>query len=221
MISTCTCLYIGKTEDFLYCSAMKIIVADDHSLVRAGLMQLLKTLPDNHEVIEATSSSEILKLGNDDTDLLLLDLDMPGIGSTKHVEQMCAALPSTAVVIISGNESSHVIYACLDAGAMGFIPKSSNNQVLISAIQLVLSGDQYVPYTFLKQQRLQGDLPEKVTARQAEIWKMIARGQSNKEIARGLHLTEGTVKQHISSLFKILNIHSRSEAMLKAKEIWG
>jgi len=200
---------------------MKIIVADDHSLVRAGLMQLLKTLPDNHEVIEATSSSEILKLGNDDTDLLLLDLDMPGIGSTKHVEQMCAALPSTAVVIISGNESSHVIYACLDAGAMGFIPKSSNNQVLISAIQLVLSGDQYVPYTFLKQQRLQGDLPEKVTARQAEIWKMIARGQSNKEIARGLHLTEGTVKQHISSLFKILNIHSRSEAMLKAKEIWG
>jgi len=104
---------------------------------------------------------------------------------------------------------------------MGFIPKSSSNQVLLNAIQLVLSGDEYVPYTFLKQKRLQGDLPDKVTARQSEIWQLIARGQSNKEIARTLGLTEGTVKQHVAALFKTLNIHSRSEAMLKAQEIWG
>ncbi|OIQ00074.1 MAG: hypothetical protein AUK35_05450 [Zetaproteobacteria bacterium CG2_30_46_52] len=200
---------------------MRIVVADDHSLVRAGLMQLLKTLPDDHDMIEAETRAEVMALADKHINLLLLDLDMPGIGSAKKVEQLCNALPSTAVVVISGNEDSHIIDACLDAGVMGFIPKSSSNQVLLNAIQLVLSGDEYVPYTFLKQKRLQGDLPDKVTARQSEIWQLIARGQSNKEIARTLGLTEGTVKQHVAALFKTLNIHSRSEAMLKAQEIWG
>jgi len=200
---------------------MRIVVADDHSLVRAGLMQLLKTLPDDHDMIEAETRAEVMALADKHINLLLLDLDMPGIGSAKKVEQLCNALPSTAVVVISGNEDSHIIDACLDAGVMGFIPKSSSNQVLLNAIQLVLSGDEYVPYTFLKQKRLQGDLPDKVTARQSEIWQLIARGQSNKEIARTLGLTKGTVKQHVAALFKTLNIHSRSEAMLKAQEIWG
>jgi len=200
---------------------MRIVVADDHSLVRAGLMQLLKTLPDDHDMIEAETRAEVMALADKHINLLLLDLDMPGIGSAKKVEQLCNALPSTAVVVISGNEDSHIIDACLDAGVMGFIPKSSSNQVLLNAIQLVLSGDEYVPYTFLKQKRLQGDLPDKVTARQSEIWQLIARGQSNKEIARTLGLTEGTVKQHVAALFKTLNKHSRSEAMLKAQEIWG
>ena len=200
---------------------MKIIIADDHSLVRAGLVQLLKTLPGEFDVVEAGSSEEVLAKAGDDTDLLLLDLDMPGIGSIKRVEQMCVALPSTAVVVISGNDASHVIHACLEVGVMGFIPKASSNQVLISAIQLVLSGDQYVPYAFIKQSSMFGAAPEKVTPRQEEIWKLIAKGQSNKEIARVLDLTEGTVKQHVSALFKTLGIHSRSEAMLKAHEIWG
>jgi len=200
---------------------MKIIIADDHSLVRAGLAQLLKTLADDYEIIEVGSSAEILAQDNDDTDLLLLDLDMPGIGSIKRVEEMCVALPSTAVVVISGNDASHVIHACLEVGVMGFIPKASSNQVLLSAIQLVLSGDQYVPYTFLKQSNFKGSSSDKVTARQEQIWKLIAKGLSNKEIARALDLTEGTVKQHVSALFKTLNIHSRGEAMLKAQEIWN
>lgn len=198
---------------------MKIIIADDHTLVRAGLTQLIKSINDTYKVIEAGSSQEILKHAKSNIDLILLDLDMPGVGSVQGVNQICNAMPSTAVVVISGNAASHVIQGCMDAGAMGFIPKSAANEVTRSAIQLVLSGEQYVPYTFLNQSS--DNRPQNITPRQEQIWKLLVTGLSNKHIARELGLTEGTVKQHVSALFKHLNIHSRMEAAQKAKEIWG
>lgn len=200
--------------------SMKVIIADDHGLVRAGIAQLLKLLPINFEIIEASNSREILAQAKNDIDLLLLDLGMPGIGNAKRVEQICAAMPSTAVVVVSGNESPHILKACMDAGAMGFIPKSSSSKVMQSAIQLILSGEQYVPYTSSQTTKHDSNYG-KITPRQKEIWRLLTDGLSNKAIARELDLAEGTVKQHISALFKNLNIHNRVEAVKKAREIWG
>lgn len=199
---------------------MKIMIADDHALLREGIQSLLKKIADGIEVLEAQNSQEILaqsKAG--DIDLLLLDLNMPGIGNVAAVERMCTTMPSTAIVVLSANESTHVIRGCMDAGAMGFIPKSTPNPIIMNAIRLVLSGDRYVPFSHLNQiNRL--DIVDKVTPRQMEVWKFLAVGLSNKEIGRELNLTEGTIKQHISALFKKLGIRSRAEAIQKAKEMW-
>lgn len=199
---------------------MKIMVADDHALVREGMQSILKEVADGLEVLQAQNSQEILEQGKaGDIDLLLLDLNMPGIGNVQGVARICEKMPSTAIVVLSANEATHIIRACMDAGAMGFIPKSTPNPIMLNAIRLVLSGDRYVPFIHHHQLH-RFDKMEAVTPRQLEIWKSLANGLSNKAIARELNLTEGTVKQHISALFKRLGIRSRAEAIQKAKEMW-
>lgn len=199
---------------------MKIMVADDHALLREGMLSLLKKVADDIEVLEAQNSQEILAQGYaGDIDLLLLDLDMPGIGNVEGVERMCTKMPSTAIVVLSANEATHVIRGCMDAGAMGFIPKSTPNPIILNAIRLVLSGDRYVPFIHLNQEN-RSHVVDGVTPRQMDVWKFLANGLSNKEIGRELNLTEGTVKQHVSALFKRLNIRSRVEAIQKANEMW-
>lgn len=199
---------------------MKIMVADDHALVREGMQSILKEIADGIEVLEAQNREEILAQGkHGDIDLLLLDLHMPGIGNVQGVERICETMPSTAIVVLSANEATHIIRGCMDAGAMGFIPKSTPNPIILNAIRLVLSGDRYAPFMHLNQTD-RSNTADKVTPRQIEIWKSLADGLSNKEIGRELNLTEGTVKQHISALFKRLGIRSRAEAIQKAKEMW-
>jgi len=199
---------------------MKIMVADDHALLREGMQSVLKKIADGIEVLEAQNSQEILEQGKSgDIDLLLLDLNMPGIGNVEGVARMCREMPSTAVVVLSANESTHIIRGCMAAGAMGFIPKSAPNPIILNAIRLVLSGDRYVPFAHLDQEKSL-DIVNNVTPRQMDVWKLLANGLSNKQIGRELNLTEGTVKQHISALFKSLDIRSRAEATQKAKEMW-
>jgi len=200
---------------------MKIMIADDHALVREGLYSLIKTIADDVEILQAKNSQEILEQGASGMiDLLLLDIDMPGIGNVKGVSRICAQLPSTAIIVLSGNEAPHIIHECMATGVMGFIPKSTANQVTLNAIRLVLSGDRYMPLTHLDRKSAIEEAADHVTPRQKEIWRFLSRGLSNKEIARELDLTEGTVKQHISALFRKLGIRSRVEAIQKAREIW-
>jgi DNA-binding NarL/FixJ family response regulator len=200
---------------------MKVMIADDHGLVREGLTQLLKSMDEASEIIEAQTSQSILNYSDGNIDLLLLDLKMPGIENVKRVEYICDKLPTTAVIVVSAVESKHIASACIEAGAMGFIPKSSSNQVMKSAIQIVLSGEHYLPYTFSKQTEEQSDLPKDISPRQNQVWGLLVEGMTNKEIARELNLAEGTVKRHVLELFKNLNVHSRLAAVRKAKEIWG
>jgi len=197
---------------------MHILIADDHALLRDGIRLLLKELGDV-VISEARNSTEIdVFLSNPDAiDLLLLDLDMPGMNHTDGVQHVCAQAPSTAVVVISGSDTVYTIEACLKAGALGFISKASSNDVILNAIRMVLSGERYVPAKALEGLiNTSGNKRLPISPRQQEIWFQLAEGKSNKEIANALGLSDSTVKQHVSGLFRKLGINSRAQAIQKA-----
>ncbi|RLL53324.1 DNA-binding response regulator [Mariprofundus sp. EBB-1] len=203
---------------------MNILIADDHALFRDGLSVLLQGLGPVH-VAEARNRREIeAHLKREDLfDLLLLDLDMPGIINSDGVRHICASAPQTAVVVISGNDAGYVVKGCLDAGAMGFISKSSASKVMLAAIQMVLAGECYVPSKYFNNSSEHS--PEatseatSISPRQQQIWQMLIDGKSNKEIAIALDLTGSTVKQHVSALFRKLGVNSRTQAVQKAHTI--
>ncbi|RME33701.1 MAG: DNA-binding response regulator [Gammaproteobacteria bacterium] len=199
---------------------MNVIIADDHALFREGMRYLLLEIDGIDDIHEARSAEEVLRLDRaleGGADLVLLDLDMPGINGVDGVRRLCGSLTTTAVVVISGNDAAPVIQACMAAGAMGFIPKSASSKVMQAAIRLVASGEPYLPSSMLEEQQDPLREPETLTSRQQEIWRLLAQGKSNKEMARELGVSEGTVKQHLVVLYRKLGVHSRFQAMKKLK----
>ena len=200
---------------------MNILIADDHGLFREGIRLLLEQLGDL-VISEAKNRQEIheqLSQGNT-IDLLLLDLNMPGINSFEGVKDICASLPYTTVAVMSGNDANYIIEACLNAGALGFIPKSSSGKVMIHAIQMMMSGERYIPSKlFDGKRKLLPHGSADISPRQQEVWALLAEGKSNKAIADVLGVSESTVKKHVTALLRKLGVHSRAEAMHKAQLI--
>jgi len=202
--------------------AMNILIADDHALFRDGMSLLLQTLGPV-EVAEARNRREIeVHLKHEGMfDLVLLDLDMPGVANADGVRHICESVPQTAVVVISGSDAGYVVKACLDAGAMGFISKSSAGKVMLAAIQMVLTGERYVPSIYFDNSSEHSpdaaSTASSISPRQQQIWQMLIDGKSNKEIAVALDLTDSTVKQHVSALFRKLGVNSRTQAIQKAR----
>ena len=205
---------------------MHVIIADDHTLFREGMRHLLGQIEGIDHLHDARSADEVLRISraiDGGADLILLDLDMPGIGGVDGVRRLCAATVTTAVVVVSGIESVPVSQACLEAGAMGFVPKSASAETMQAAIRLVFSGEPYVPSALLRE-RDDPLLPAaSLTARQQQLWWLLAEGKSNKEIAYELGLSEGTVKQHLVALYRKLGVSSRIQAarMLRALDESG
>ncbi len=211
----------------------RIIVADDHALVRGGLVQLVRLVEENVEIIESNDFNQTLELlANDQAiDLLLLDLLMPGMNGMDSIKQICKDFPDVPVIVVSVRENIAAIRNALAAGAVGYIPKTSSPDIMMSAIKLVLSGGVYVPPHVLgmstaiedKEEGLYADSDDvianqgysKLTQRQQEVLDLMALGKSNKEIADELGLTTGTVKMHSSRIFKTLNVQNRTEAVAK------
>ncbi len=215
-------------------SVFRIIIADDHALVRGGLVQLVKLVEENVEIIESNDFKQTLELlANDQAiDLLLLDLLMPGMNGVDSIKQICKDSPDVPVIVVSVRENVAAIRNALAAGAVGYIPKTSTPDVMMSAIKLVLSGGVYVPPHVLGLSASMGEVTEnqfdvdsngievnqgysKLTQRQQEVLDLMALGKSNKEIADELGLTTGTVKMHSSRIFKTLNVQNRTEAVAK------
>lgn len=216
----------------------RIVVADDHALVRGGLAQLVKLVEENVEVFETSDfgqTLEVLSKGQA-ADLVLLDLLMPGMKGVEGISQICKQWPEVPVIVISAKEDIGAIRSALSAGAMGYIPKTSSPDVMMSAIKLVLSGGVYVPPHVLGTSSFPGEqLQEDVsfgtfessfeksfgqlTQRQLEVLDLMAFGKSNKDIANELGLTTGTVKMHTSRIFKTLNVQNRTEAVAKFAQL--
>lgn len=215
---------------------MRIVVADDHALVRGGIGILIKTLHPDTEVIECNNYDKTLQIidGSEPVDLLLLDLLMPGMDLINSVKHICGNWPDVPVIVISVREDLQTILEALRAGAMGYIPKTSSPDVTMNAIRLVLSGGIYVPPDALQlgagyraaTDSLSGlsELPEditpaqpayRLTSRQVDVMDLITEGRSNKEIAAELNLTPGTVKMHLSRIYKVLGVASRTKAIAK------
>lgn len=217
---------------------MKILIADDHELFLKGLEFILTdSLPDA-KLIKAKNYTEIFKIMEQDQsfDLILTDLAMPGSQWLEALQKIHHQLPETPIIILSAVFDKEIVQKSIELGAAGYIPKTSSNAVIISAINLVLSGGVYIPKELL-QDTLQNDfnmlkeiekLPETddisekvkiLTPRQIDVLRLIAKGKSNKQIAFDLGLSEGTVKLHITAILKILNVYNRTGAVAAATHL--
>jgi DNA-binding NarL/FixJ family response regulator len=202
---------------------MRILLADDHALFRSGLSLVLQQLGPEVSIIEACNFDEALGQASSDLDLVLLDLNMPGMDGPAGLGRFRESVTTVPVVVISASENVADIEQLLDAGAVGYIPKSSSSQVMLSALALVLAGGTYVPSQVLR--RGASGLPSQgkagpgglLTDRQLDVLRLLVQGKSNKVIARELRLSEGTIKIHLASLYRVLNAANRTEAVVEAQ----
>mgnify|MGYP001077681084 FL=1 len=201
----------------------KIVIADDHALVRGGLELVVKMAVPNAEIFQANNFDETINVlqSNFAIDLVLLDLMMPGMwnDSIKNITQQ---FPDVPIVIVSVKEDFESIHNSISLGASGFIPKTSAPEVTISAIQLVLSGGVYIPPHVLKPQSKtvennqhsnNFDSFNTLSKRQRQVLDLISLGRSNQAIADELNLTIPTIKMHVSAILKKLNVKNRTEAV--------
>lgn len=213
---------------------MRILICDDHALFREGLRHVLVELGQAPEILEASNSEEAIALAADDPELamVLLDLHMPGTSGLATLETLGERFPTLPVVMVSASEDAGEIRGALDAGASGFIPKSSSGAVLRSAVQLVLAGGVYVPPVALDGAAAPAPAAAaargasglrtrygKLTARQLEVLRLLAKGLTNREICSVLGIAEGTVKAHIAALLDALDVANRTEAVAAMREL--
>jgi len=202
---------------------MHILVVDDHPLVREGLKHLLAGLDNETRVTEAAGAESALQALADqaDLDLVLLDLNLQGRDGLSLLVDFGRNAPDLPVVMLSGEQDPALMRAALDAGAAGFISKSSLSQVILPALRLVLAGGIYVPPEMLVSQGAEAPKPAEpgLTHRQQQVLKCIAQGSSNKEIAAELQLSEPTVKGHVVAVFRALNVRTRTQAIAAATRL--
>lgn len=219
---------------------MKILLADDHALIRSGLRGELETLEETIEFVEAwdAESTRAMMDRHTDLDLAIVDLAMPGMDRERTIAEMRAAHPAIPLVVLSGADPATDATGVLRAGAAGFIPKSGMSKVMLQALRLVLAGGQYAPPELMlvgADRRGQASKPadgasavvargapanplESLSERQKQVFALLAEGLSNKAIARRLGIAEGTVKTHVATIFDVLNVHNRVSAVAAARD---
>jgi two-component system, NarL family, nitrate/nitrite response regulator NarL len=212
---------------------VRILIVDDHALFAEGLRLLLGTSGD-HDIVCCQSGDAALSLAATGPDtagfeLVLLDWNLGGgVSGEQLVVAMKVALPSARVVIISGENGAAMVRRAIESGAAGFVPKESSPALLIDALTLTAHGGVYLPLDVLSDtmpsrprghsqepqhlQRIADAFPQ-LTTRHVEVLDRLARGMSNKQIARALDISDGTVKQHLNAIFRELDVASRTEAV--------
>jgi DNA-binding NarL/FixJ family response regulator len=208
-----------------------ILVVDDHALFREGLKFLLRDLDDHVVVSEAADCAQAVARHAETFGLILLDLHMPGVAGLDALAAIKSVFDATRVVVLSGEEDPRQVRGAIEAGAAGFIPKSSTPEVMLGALRLVLAGGVYLPPQALRNlTEPPHDAPavgptarERVVAglteRQLDVLHLAVEGKPNKVIARELGLAEGTVKAHLSAAFRALAVANRTEAVFAAARL--
>lgn len=209
---------------------MKLLIVDDHAIVREGLAAMLRQARPDTEVLQAGAGAEALGLAmrHPDLDAVFLDLRMPGMDGLSVVQEFGKIRPALPVIVLSSSENPSEVRQALAMGALGYVPKSAQAQTLLLALELVLSGNVYVPPLMLlePENRLDAALPgQKISAanihltdRQIEVLRMLCQGLSNNEIGRDLGLSTKTVKAHVTAIFKALSVVSRTQAAALARQ---
>jgi DNA-binding NarL/FixJ family response regulator len=207
---------------------MKILLADDHPLFREGVKQVLAQLGEP-TIVDAQDYPSLFAQAqiHPDLDLALIDLNMPGMPGHHGILEFRHRFPDVPLVILSASESLQDIEKTLDAGALGYVLKSSPSPVILHALQQVLSGGIYIPALISESGPLGGlstttaatRLAVPLTTRQMQVLHGLLQGLPNKSIARKLNLTEGTVKIHVAAIFRALEVNNRTEAVIAARKI--
>jgi DNA-binding NarL/FixJ family response regulator len=211
---------------------VKILVVDDHPLVRDAMANLLAAMAPAMAILQATDCPSALDIARaqPDIDLVVLDLNLPGTRGFEALDQFRREQPAMPVVILSTLQDRQTVLQAIKRGAMGFIPKVAAKDVIVNATRLVLAGGVYLPpeaivgegrrgneMTDASGPRSLGDLG--LTVRQGQVLALIMRGRSNKEICRTLGLAERTVKVHVTAVLTALRVSSRTQAVIAATQL--
>jgi len=198
---------------------MKILVLDDHQLFIDGIHHILIKLDAVAEITESNRTEqaiEILESGQE-FDLVLVDLNMPGMDGVSIFQRMRERRAWLPLIAVSAEEDIRTIKSVLDAGALGFIPKTHSSRQMLFALSAILEGEIYIPADIAKQinnlESRRSPVDTGITKRQFDVLKLLAKGYTNKQIANSLYLTEHTVKAHIAALFLALQVGNRTECV--------
>lgn len=214
---------------------MKILVVDDHALIRDALQGVMKKIKRGAIVLEASDSRQAMDVlaSQPDLSLVLLDLNLPDRDGFLLLADIRERYPAVAVVVLSALQDRARVMQALELGAAGYIPKSVRREVMISALQLVFSGGVYIPPEVLTREEAAYALPVSssrghpivspaeigLSHRQLEVLALLMQGKSNKVICRTLQLAEPTVKNHVTAILKALKVTNRTEAVIAVNEL--
>lgn len=210
---------------------MQILIADYYALLRDGLGILVKELSEDVVTRHCDSYENVADaLAHETIDMALIDFNLPNLNGAASIHSLHEQAPKVPIVVMATSERWNDACAAIDAGARGYIPKSASSAIMIAALRLILSGGVYLPpllnhaagggqrtpYGRAGQNGGDPGLDRKLTPRQQEVLQCLARGQSNKEIAYQLGLSQGTVKIHIAAIFRAYKVRNRTQAVIAA-----
>jgi DNA-binding NarL/FixJ family response regulator len=203
---------------------IRILIADDHPIVREGLTAVLETQPDFAIAGEAASGTQAVERAAElRPDVILLDLALPELDGVAALRQIRAADPAAHVIIFTAFDTDERILSAVQAGAQGYLLKGAPREELFQAIRVVYSGGSLlqpvVAARLLRQFSGTTALPEQLTERELEVLRQLAKGRQNKEIATELWISERTVKFHVSAILAKLGVGNRTEAVSKAAQL--
>ena len=216
---------------------MEILVVDDHVLIREALRGVLKEVKSDATVLEASTCSQALQViaEHPGLKLILLDLNLPDRDGFSVLTELGERYPAISVVVLSAQQDRASVVRALDLGALGFIPKSGQREVMLGALQLVFAGGIYIPPEILARDEPSARRHDEkqavtnqpsvspadlgLTERQVDVLSLMMQGKSNKAICRVLNLAEPTVKNHVTAILKALDVSNRTEAVIAVSEL--
>ncbi|MCX7773871.1 MAG: response regulator transcription factor [Clostridia bacterium] len=204
---------------------IKVMIAEDHSMIREGLKQLLELEPDI-KVIAGFSDGRtaVEKYLEVKPDVVLMDINMPQLNGLEALEKIKSQDANARVVILTIHQDREYLLKALELGALGYILKDADSRVLIEAVKTVFTSQTYIQSNMARElvneyKRIKSgndDPHSLLTDREIEVLKLLSKGMLNKEIANDLFISEKTVKNHISSIFRKLDVQDRTQAAVYA-----
>ena len=205
--------------------SIRVVIADDHPLVRRALAESLDRVLTGAEITEVGSLGEAaVALDRGDTDLLLLDLQMPGMNGLASLAALRASYPAVPILVVSANQDPLIMREVLEFGASGFLPKSTPVTEIGAAVEAILAGGIWLPEAASEADLDHSDSElaariAELTRQQRRVLMLLSDGKPNKQIAFELAVTEATVKAHLSQIFRKLGVRSRTQAVITARRL--
>lgn len=208
-------------------NTIKVMIADDHAMVRQGLKTILELEEDITVVSQAANGEEAVVLARrDKPDIILMDINMPGLNGLQAIKILKEEDPRYRIIVLTLHQDREYLFKTLQLGCEGYVLKDAESSVLIEAIRSVYRNQTYIQpnmtgelvkefnrVTLIEQDK---SVTNNLTSREVEVLKLIAEGMINKEIAKQLYISEKTVKNHISNIFKKLDVNDRTQAAIYA-----